>query len=57
MSYKKHIQFSHPKTLNEAIALATEFEVLEHSVDRVTKPHQSESNVVASITPESHNIT
>ena len=35
---QKHVQFGHPKTLNEAISLATEYEALEGSVDRIKKP-------------------
>ena len=56
---QKHVQFGHPKTLNEAIALATEFKALEHSVDRVKKPQPSDSDLVASITTDmpSQNIT
>ncbi|MBV2113416.1 MAG: hypothetical protein KUF82_20885, partial [Candidatus Thiodiazotropha sp. (ex Ctena orbiculata)] len=35
---QKHVQFGHPKTLHEAISLATEFEALEGSIDRIKKP-------------------
>ena len=35
---QKHVQFGHPKSLHEAIGLATEYEALEGSVDRIRKP-------------------
>ena len=50
---QKHVQFSHPKTLNEVIALATEYKALEHFVDRVKKPQQSDSNLVGLISSDS----
>ena len=36
---QKHVQFGHPKSINAAIGLATEYEALEGSVDKVKKPH------------------
>ncbi len=39
---QKHVQFGHPQTLDQAIALATEFGALEGSVDRIKKPQSAE---------------
>ena len=44
---QKHVQFRHPRTLNEAIGLATEFEALEGSLDRIKKPQCDESTVAS----------
>ena len=35
---QKHVQFGHTKSLNEAIGLATKYESLEGSTDRIKKP-------------------
>ena len=35
---QKHVQFGHPKSINAAIGLATEYEALDSSVDRIKKP-------------------
>ena len=51
---QKHVQFRHPRTLHEAIGLATEYEALEGSIDRVKKP-QSEETIVAPISLNSSN--
>ena len=51
---QKHVQFRHPRTLHEAIGLATEYEVLESSIDRVKKP-QNEETTVAPISLNSSN--
>ena len=51
---QKHVQFRHPKTLHEAIGLATEYEALEGSIDRVKKP-TNEVNAVASIISNKEN--
>ena len=42
---QKHVQFGHPKSLYEAIGLATEFEALEGSIDRVKKPRIESENI------------
>ena len=42
---QKHVQFRHPRTLHEAIGLATEYEALEGSLDRVNKPPNEETTV------------
>lgn len=44
---QKHVQFRHPRTLHEAIGLATEYEALEGSIDRIKKP----SNEVETVAP------
>ena len=36
---QKHAQFGHSKSMNAAIGLATEYEALDGSVDRIKKPH------------------
>ena len=46
MSCKKHVQFKHPQTLQEAIGLATKFEALEGPIDRVKKPPEETTMVV-----------
>ncbi|MCG8047706.1 MAG: hypothetical protein N0E48_19110, partial [Candidatus Thiodiazotropha endolucinida] len=51
---QKHVQFGHPKTLHEAIGLATEFEALEGSVDRVKKPSIGTENIAPIITQNTH---
>lgn len=51
---QKHVQFRHPRTLHEAIGLATEYEALEGSIDRVKKP-QNEETTVAPISLNSSN--
>ncbi len=48
---KKHVQFGHPRTLDQAIALATEFEALEGSVDRVKKPLHHTTDIISPINP------
>ena len=50
---QKHVQFGHPKTLHEAISLATKFEALEGSVDRIRKPVNTVEKVAPIITPSS----
>ena len=47
---QKHVQFGHPKTLNEAISLATEYEALESSVDRIKKPKADVETVARIVT-------
>ena len=42
---QKHVQFGHPKSLYEAIGLATEYEALEESVDRIKKPKVESENI------------
>lgn len=51
---QKHVQFRHPRTLHEPIGLATEYEALEGSIDRVKKP-QNEETTVAPISLNSSN--
>ena len=42
---KRHVQFGHPRNLNEAIALATEFESFDQRI--VVKPSKPYGNVMA----------
>ena len=44
---QKHVQYRHPRTLHEAIGLATEYEALEGSLDRVKKPSNEETTVAS----------
>jgi len=37
---KKHVQFHHPQTINQAIAFASEYEAFVGPVDKVMKPHE-----------------
>ena len=52
---RKHVQFGHPKTMHEAIGLATEYEALEGSADRVRKP-VNETEQISPIRPLDSNI-
>ena len=52
---QKHVQFGHPKTLHEAISLATEFEALEGSIDRIKKPSVDFEKVAPILTSTSDN--
>lgn len=52
---QKHVQFGHPKTLHEAISLATEFEALEGSIDRIKKPSLDFEKVAPILTSTSDN--
>ena len=42
---QKHVQFGHPKSIYEAIGLATEYEALEGSVDKIKKPKVESDNI------------
>ena len=42
---QKHVQFGHPKSMNAAIGLATEYEALDGSVDRIKKPHAEPEHI------------
>ncbi|MCG8111917.1 MAG: retropepsin-like domain-containing protein [Candidatus Thiodiazotropha endolucinida] len=44
---QKHVQFRHPQSLHQAIGLATEYEALEGTIDRVKKP----SNELTTVAP------
>ena len=46
---QKHVQsqFGHPKSINAAIGLATEYEALEGSVVKVKKPHAGSENIAS----------
>ena len=48
---QKHVQFGHPKSLYEAIGLATEYEALDGSIDRIKKPKVEQENI-APIVPQ-----
>ena len=52
---QKHVQFGHPKSLHEAIGLATEYEALEGSVDRIKKPTIEPEKIAPIITQKSDN--
>ena len=52
---QKHVQFGHPKSLHEAIGLATEYEALEGSVDRIKKPTIESEKIAPIITQKSDN--
>ena len=49
---QKHVQFGHPKSLYEAIGLATEYEALEGSVDRIKKPKADVETIAPIVTRE-----
>ena len=51
---QKHVQFRHPKPLHEAIGLATEYEALEGSIDRVTKPVPEQERIAPIISNTSN---
>ena len=48
---QKHVQFGHRKSLYEAIGLATEYEALDGSIDRIKKPKVEQENI-APIVPQ-----
>lgn len=52
---RKHVQFGHPKTMHEAIGLATEYEALKGSADRVRKP-VNDTEQISPIRPLDSNI-
>lgn len=52
---QKHVQFGHPKSLHEAIGLATEYEALEGSVDRIRKPTIESEKIAPILTQNSDN--
>ena len=49
---QKHVQFGHPKSMNAAIGLATEYEALDGSVDRVRKPRVSSEQIAPIVSNE-----
>ena len=51
---QKHVQFRHPKALHEAIGLATEYEALEDSIDRVKKPVPEQERIAPIISNTSN---
>ena len=51
---QKHVQFGHPKSINAAIGLATEYEALEGSVDKVQKPHAGSEYIVPIVSNGKH---
>ena len=52
---QKHVQFGHPKSINAAIGLATEYEALDGSADRVRKPHAGTEHI-APIVPTGYDV-
>ena len=52
---QKHVQFGHPKSLHEAFDLATEYEALSGSVDRIKKPTIESEKIAPIITQKSDN--
>ena len=44
---QKHVQLRYPRTFQEAIGLATKYEALEGSFERVKKPSNEETTVVS----------
>lgn len=46
---QKHVQFHHPKTLEQAINLATEYTAMCKNLDRITKPNLSEERDTTNI--------
>ena len=53
LELRRHVQFGHPRTLNEAISLAVEYEAFEPSSgDRVRKPNVGPMGGVCSMSKE-----
>ena len=52
---QKHVQFHHPKTLEQAINLATEYVAMCKNLDRIEKPSLVEEREVTQTEPEQRN--
>jgi len=55
MDIQRHVQFKHPQTIKQAIAIATEFEAFVGHSDKVRKPSLEQEGRCMTIT-ESNQI-